>query len=175
MVQSTPFALDRCLGLTDFAIRQAKATGRPYTLGDSDGLSLAISSQGRKSWHFRYYWQATQKRMSLGTYREVALREARHLRDQARALLNKGINPRLDRKRKQQAARLAQEDSFEAIYQQWLALRRLELQDGRQSTLAQIQRIFDKDVLPKIGRFPIHEIKRFDLMEFSRRSKRAAP
>ncbi len=54
------------MGLTDFAVRQAKATGRPYTLGDSDGLSLAISAQGRKSWHFRYYWQATQKCMSLG-------------------------------------------------------------------------------------------------------------
>lgn len=96
------------MGLTDFAVRQARATGRPYTLGDSDGLSLAISVQGHKSWHFRYYWQATQKRMSLGIYPEVTLREARQLRDQARALLSKGINPRLDRKRKQQAVRLAQ-------------------------------------------------------------------
>lgn len=125
------------MGLTDFAIRQA----RPYTLGDSDGLSLAISAHGRKSWDFRYYWHATQKRMSLGTYPEVTLREARHLRDQARALLRKGINPRLNRKRKQLAVRLAQEDSFEAIYQQWLTHRRLELQDGRQGTLAQMQRI----------------------------------
>jgi len=62
------FALDGCVGFTDldFAIRQAKATGRP-TLGDSDGLSLAISAQGRKSWHFRYYRQATQEHISLGT------------------------------------------------------------------------------------------------------------
>jgi hypothetical protein len=157
------------MGLTDFAIRQAKATDRPYTLGDSDGLSLAISAQGRKSWHFRYYWQATQKRMSLGTYPEVTLREARHLRDQARALLRKGVNPRLDRKRKQQAVHLAQENSFEAIYQQWLTHRRLELQDGRQSTLAQMQRIFGKDVLPKVGRFPIHEIRRFDLLDILRK------
>ncbi|MGR0064268.1 tyrosine-type recombinase/integrase [Bordetella bronchiseptica] len=157
------------MGLTDFAIRQAKATDRPYTLGDSDGLSLVISAQGRKSWHFRYYWQATQKRMSLGTYPEVTLREARYLRDQARALLSKGINPRLDRKRKQQAVHLAQENSFEAIYQQWLTHRRLELQDGRQSTLAQMQRIFGKDVLPKVGRFPIHEIRRFDLLDILRK------
>lgn len=66
------------MGLTDFAIRQAKATGHPYTLGDSDGLSLAISAQGRKSWHFRYYSRATQKRMSLGTYFKLSavVREA---------------------------------------------------------------------------------------------------
>ncbi|WP_436835285.1 tyrosine-type recombinase/integrase [Bordetella bronchiseptica] len=65
--------------------------------------------------------------------------------------------------------RLAQENSFEAIYQQWLVHRRLELQDGRQGTLAQMQRIFDKDVLPKVGRFPIHEIKRFDLLDILRK------
>lgn len=107
--------------------------------------------------------------MSLGTYPEVSLRDARHLRDQARALLSKGINPRLDRKRKRQAVRLAQADSFDAIYQQWLAHRRLELQDGRQSTLSQMRRIFSKDVLPKVGRFPIHEIKRFDLLDLLRK------
>ncbi|CAM3859139.1 uncharacterized protein DUF4102 [Kerstersia gyiorum] len=107
--------------------------------------------------------------MSLGTYPEVSLRDARHLRDQARVLLSKGINPRLDRKRKRQAVRLAQANSFEAIYQQWLAHRRLELQDGRQSTLSQMRRIFSKDVLPKVGRFPIHEIKRFDLLDLLRK------
>lgn len=105
--------------------------------------------------------------MSLGTYPEVTLREARHLRDEARALLSKGITPRPDRK--QQAVRVAQASSFEAIYQQWLTYRKLELQDGRQSTLSQIQRIFSKDVLPKVGRFPIHEIKRFDLLDILRK------
>lgn len=157
------------MSLTDSATRQAKAAGHPYTLADSDGLSLAVSAQGSKSWHFRYYWQARQKRMSLGTYPEVSLHDARHLRDQAHALLSKGINPRLDRKRKRQAVRLAQANNFEAIYQQWLAHRRLELQDGRQSTLSQMRRIFSKDVLPKVGRFPIHEIKRFDLLDLLRK------
>ncbi len=33
-----------------------------------DRHSLAVSAQGGKSWHFRYYSQVKQKRMSLGTY-----------------------------------------------------------------------------------------------------------
>jgi hypothetical protein len=41
------------MALTDTAVRQAKATGKAYTLGDRDELSLAVSSQGGKSWHFR--------------------------------------------------------------------------------------------------------------------------
>lgn len=64
------------MALTDVAVRQARPTGKDYTLPDFDGLSLAISAKGGKSWHFRYYWAAKQKRMSLGTYPTVSLREA---------------------------------------------------------------------------------------------------
>lgn len=97
------------MALSDFAVRQAKTTGKDYTLGDTDGLTLSVSAAGGKAWHFRYYWAGKQKRMSLGTYPEVSLREARALRDEARALLKKGINPRIHRKQKLRAVRLADE------------------------------------------------------------------
>ena len=41
--------------LTNFAVSQAKATGKAYTLNDTDALSLAVSANGFKCWHFRYY------------------------------------------------------------------------------------------------------------------------
>ncbi|MDT4805848.1 Arm DNA-binding domain protein [compost metagenome] len=153
------------MALTDVAVRQARSTGKDFTLPDFDGLSLAVSATGGKSWHFRYYWAAKQKRMSLGTYPVVSLREARALRDEARALLAKGINPKVDRKQQRRAVRLATENSFKAVYLQWLAHRRLDLKEGRQSTLAQIQRIFDKDVLPALGAITIFDIRRLDLVE----------
>lgn len=34
-------------------VRNAKATGKAYTLGASDGLSLCVSAKGSKAWHFR--------------------------------------------------------------------------------------------------------------------------
>ncbi|WP_191833897.1 tyrosine-type recombinase/integrase [Pseudomonas fluorescens] len=160
------------MALTDFAVRQARTTGKDYTLADFDGLSLAISATGGKSWHFRYYWATQQKRMSLGTYPEVSLREARALRDEARALLAKGINPKIDRKQKFRAACLAAEYSFKAVYLQWLAHRRLELKEGRQSTLSQIQRIFDKNVLPSLGSMSIYNVRRADLLEVIARIER---
>ena len=104
------------MALSDLAVRQAKATGKAYTLPDLDGLSLAVTAEGGRTWHFRYYWAGKQKRMSLGTYPEVTLREARSLRDEARALLAKGINPRVHRKQKRTAVRLADENTFEAVY-----------------------------------------------------------
>ncbi|HRV79184.1 MAG TPA: Arm DNA-binding domain-containing protein, partial [Thauera sp.] len=80
------------MALSDLVVRQAKATGKAYTLPDLDGLSLAVTAAGGRTWHFRYYWAGKQKRISLGTYPEVTLREARSLRDEARALIAKGIN-----------------------------------------------------------------------------------
>lgn len=119
------------MALSDLVIRQAKITGKAYTLPDIDGLSLAVSPIGNKSWHFRYYWAGKQKRMSLGSYPEVGLRDARSLRDEARALLAKGINPKAHRKQKRQAVRLASEHSFKSVYLEWLEHRKLELKAGR--------------------------------------------
>lgn len=152
------------MALSDLVIRQAKITGKAYTLPDIDGLSLAVSPIGNKSWHFRYYWAGKQKRMSLGSYPEVGLRDARSLRDEARALLAKGINPKAHRKQKRQAVRLASEHSFKSVYLEWLEHRKLELKAGRQGTLSQIQRVFTKDVLPKLGESSIYDIRRSDLL-----------
>jgi integrase len=153
------------MALSDATIRQAKATGTPYTLADLDGLSLAVTATGGRSWHFRYYWANKQQRMSLGTYPEVPLREARSLRDEARALVAKGVNPHTHRKQKRAAAVLAGENTFEAMYKKWLGHRELSLKTGRQTTLSQIPRVFKKDVLPFLGRRSIFDIKRADLLE----------
>jgi len=158
--------------LTDLSVRRARSTGKHYTLPDFDGLSLAVSAKGDKCWHFRYYWAAQQKRMSLGTYPEVSLREARALRDEARALLAKGINPKVDRKQKFRAACLAAEHSFKAVYLQWLSHRELELKEGRQSTLSQIRRIFQRDVLPALGTMSIYNVRRPDLLDVIARIER---
>ena len=163
------------MALSDTAVRNAKVTGKAYTLPDIDGLSLAVSPIGGKSWHFRYYWVGKQRRMSLGPYPEVSLREARRLRDDARALLVKGTNPHIHRKQKRRAVRLADENTFQAVFEKWVEHRKLVLKEGRQSTLSQIQRIFNKDVLPILGKRPIYEIQRPDLLEVvARIEKRGA-
>jgi integrase len=160
------------MALTDTAVRQAKATGKAYTLGDRDGLSLAVSPQGGKSWHFRYYWGDRQKRMSLGTYPEISLREARQARDEARALLAKGTNPHTDRKQKRQTVRLSSEYTFDAVFHQWLDRRALEIKTGKRSTHAAILRMFHKDVLPVLGKRWILDLRRPDLLAVIERIER---
>lgn len=134
------------MALTDIVVRQARATGKDYTLPDFDGLSLAVSDAGTKPWHLRYTWLGRQKRMSLGMYPEISLREARALRDQSRALVAKGINPQRQRERDRQLAIQSGQHSFAAVYEKWLAFRKQSrLKVGRQTTLVMIPRIFEKD------------------------------
>ena len=153
------------MALSDLVVKQAEPTGKAYTLPDIDGLSLAVTPAGGKSWHFRYYWLGKQQRMSLGNYPEVSLREARTLRDEARTLVAKDINPHRHRKQKRAAAKLAGEHAFDAIYKKWLVHRELSLKKGRQTTLSILPRVFAKDVLPALGKRSIYDIKRPDLLE----------
>lgn len=153
------------MALSNTAIRQAKASGKAYTLGDTDGLSLAVSPEGGKSWHFRYSWKGKQKRLSLGTYPEVTLRQARTRRDQARELVARGINPRKQRTQDRLEALRSEAYTFQKVFDQWFEFRKLSLKPGRQSTQEQIQRIFNKDLLPALGPLSVYEIRRSDLLD----------
>lgn len=123
-----------------------------------------VSPVGGKAWHLRYYWIGKQKRISLGNYPEISLREARTLRDESRALLAKGINPHVERKQKRHAIQLASEYTFQAVFNTWVDHRRKELKEGRQSALSQILRIFGNDVLPSLGKRSIYDIRRPQLL-----------
>lgn len=165
------------MALSDVAVRQAKATGKNYTLPDFDGLSLAVSASGTKSWHFRYTWLGRQKRMSLGTFPEISLREARTRRDEARARVAKDINPQRERTKERTLATQAEQNTFQAVYEKWLQFRQQSrLKKGRQTTLAMLPRIFGNDILPALGKRAIHAITRADLLEIvGRIEKRGAP
>lgn len=152
------------MALSDLIVRQAKTTGKRYTLHDNDCLSLMVSAAGGKSWIFRYCWLRKQKRMSLGGYPALSLREARAERDKAQSLLARGIDPQIERDQRRHAARLAGEYTFKNVFDAWVEHRRKELKEGRQSTLSQILRIFNKDVLPTLGKMSIYDIRRPQLL-----------
>ena len=160
------------MALSDATVRQARPKATHYTLKDTDGLALYVSVSGSRIWKFRFYWAGQQQRMSFGTYPEIGLKEARTRRDEARALVAQGVDPRVHRRNQRAAAIAAAENTFRAVFQTWRAFKALSLKTGRQSTLSQIDRIFDKDVLPTLRNLSIFEIKRQDLLEVLRRIER---
>jgi len=99
------------MALTDTAVRHAKPRAKDYTLPDYNGLALFVNTKGAKYWHFRFSWADKQPRISLGTYPEISLRDARALRDVARALVARGIDPRVHRQLERNARCLATENA----------------------------------------------------------------
>ena len=79
--------------LTDTTIRSAQPAAKPVRLFDEKGLYLEISPSGGKWWRFKYRFAGKENRLSLGTYPNVSLDEARHKRNEFRGLLADGLNP----------------------------------------------------------------------------------
>ena len=67
--------------LSDTAIRNAKSQVKPYKLYDAGGLFLIVTPAGGKWWRLKYRFEGKEKLLSLGTYPEVGLKEARGKRD----------------------------------------------------------------------------------------------
>lgn len=80
-------------------------------------------------------------------------------------MVARGINPRKHRNQERHLTLLAEEHTFLKVFEQWFEFRKLSLKAGRQSTQAQIQRIFHKDLLPTLGPQSVYDIKRLDLLE----------
>lgn len=71
--------------LTDSEVKKAKLRPKPYKLADGGGMFLQVNPDGSKYWRLKYRVVGREKKLSLGVYPEVTLKEARAKRDAARA------------------------------------------------------------------------------------------
>ena len=124
--------------LTDTAIRTAKSTDKAVKLFDGGGLYLEIAPSGGKWWRLKYRFQGKEKRISLGTYPTVSLKDARERREQAKRLIEQGIDPSNQRKEaKAAAAAIEQEQNttFEAVARDWFSKKRNAWTPGHQKKI----------------------------------------
>jgi len=108
--------------LTNTEIKQAKPDSKVYTLSDGYGLQLRIKPNGSKLWLFDYFRPYTKKRtcLSFGSFPEISLAEARKLRDTARQLLAKDIDPKDNREETENLNKAAYSNTLEHIAAKWL-------------------------------------------------------
>ena len=86
--------------LSDTAIRKARPTDKPQKLRDGGGLYLLLRPDGARWWRWDYRRPVTGKRntLSLGTYPDVGLADARQRHADARKMLAAGVDPGEQRK-----------------------------------------------------------------------------
>jgi integrase len=153
------------MALTDSAIRAAKSADKPYRLFDGGGLYVEVAPSGGKWWRLKYRHVGKEKRLSLGVYPDVGLKDARAKRDDARKLIAAGADPSAARKAARAAGASDAENTFEAIAREWLAIRAKE---WGASHLAKMTARLELYAFPAIGKRPIASITAPEVLAVSR-------
>ena len=151
--------------LTDTAVRNAKPGAKAIKLFDGGGLYLEVAPAGGKWWRLKYRLGGKEKRISLGVYPDVSLKDARERRDAARKLIANGIDP--SQARKEEKAEIAADAmTFEKVTREWFAKFKENWTPGHADRTL---RRFEMDVFPWIGARPIRDILAPELLTTIRR------
>ena len=163
------------------ALKKATEAGKPNSINDGEGLTLIARPDGGGVgwWRLRYWIDSRENRLSLGTYPETGLRDARDKRDEARKLIAAGGDPsaarktdKADRAQVRQAQALADAGlpgpgTFEHVAREWLTtVHEAKVSPGH----AERTRIrLEQDAFPWIGRRPIGELEAPEVLQCLRR------
>ena len=146
--------------LSDTAIRNAKPADKPVRLFDGGGLYLELAPAGGKWWRLKYRFDGKEKRLSVGTFPDVGLKEARKRRDEARRLLADGTDPGEKRKADRTAREAATLNTVEAVARAWLDHRAdAWVERTRTVILASLQ----NDVFPTLGTRSVADVQPADI------------
>ena len=152
--------------LSDIALRTAKPTDKPYKLTDGGGLYVEVYPTGGKLWRLKYRFGGKEKRLSLGAYPVVSLKDARERRDNAKRLLAGGIDPSVERKAQKAATVERAANSFETVGREWFAR---YSPTWAESHSTKIIRRLEADIFPWLGGRPIAEITAPEVLTVLRR------
>ena len=148
------------------AIRNAKPGDKARKMFDGGGLYLEVAPSGGKWWRLKYRFDGKEKRLSLGVYPDVSLKDARDRRDEARKLLANEIDPSENRKARKAAKIERAGNSFEVIAREWFAKHSANWSANHAN---RIIRRLERDIFPLIGGKPIAAITAPQLLEAIRR------
>lgn len=160
------------MALTDVAIRHVKPGGKPVKLADGGGLHLLVTPSGGKLWRLKYRINGREKQLAIGAYPAITLGEARRRRDEARALIANGKDPSQEKRREKVRARVAAENSFSVIIEEYCAKRRRDGDKSWAPATATRSEYLLSLLKPTIGSMPISDIEPADVLDAVRRIER---
>ena len=116
-----------------------------------------MNPNGSRWWRFKYYFGGKERGISLGVYPDVPLKYAREQREAARKLVARSIDPSVERRTK----KIALENSFKLIAEEWLAMQSKKLAE---ITMAKARWILSSFIYPRLGSRPVAEITAPELL-----------
>lgn len=141
--------------LTDIQIRKAKAAEKAYKLSDAGGLYLQVAVSGSKLWRLKYRFRGKEKLLSIGSYPEISLGEARIARDKAKDDLKAGRDPSAVKKLEKLSVTKPDADTFESIAREWHDLQKAHWVEKH---AADVIESLEREVFPYLGTFLIRDL-----------------
>jgi Arm DNA-binding domain len=157
------------MALTDIRVRNAKPKGTSYKLADGGGMYLLVVPNGSRYWRMDFRHVGKRRTIAIGVYPAVTLAVARARREAARAQIANGVDPSAAKRAETRSAKLARENTFEALAIEWLGNQR----NGLSSKYAvQVLARMQADLFPYIGTRPIAEIDAPELLDVLRKTEK---
>lgn len=153
--------------LTDAKLRKIKPDTNkktPDKYSDTNGLQLHVFPTGRMTWIYAYRYQNKQRSLTLGSYPDVSLADARIKATEARKTLNNGIDP--NQAKKEQKQIIDESILFKTLALEWMDSRKDVI---KEPTYKRDMSVFEKDLFPMLGNSPIDQIKGKDVLEAVKR------
>ena len=154
------------MALTSLAVKQAQPAGKTKRLYDERGLYLEISPAGGKWWRLKYRFAGKEKRLSLGVYPDISLKEARAARDEARRLIAQGVDPSARRKEISRQRVVDAENSFEVVAREWFQKQAPIWSDIHQKNV--ISKL-EKNIFPYLGHDTVAAVSAPNLLRVLRK------
>ncbi|MDR1776210.1 MAG: tyrosine-type recombinase/integrase [Desulfovibrio sp.] len=150
------------MALTDTTLRAVKPSEKLQKLFDGNGLFLAVSPSGTKSWRLKYYHAGKEKLLTLGQYPTVSLKDARERAMEAKKVLSAGKDPSVEKR----IAKQEQRNTFEIVAREWLEK---QTPVWKPKHAAGTLRRLERHLLPTIGSRPIADISAPELLAMLRK------
>ncbi len=138
--------------LTDAKVRSLVPRERSYKVFDGHGLYLEVYPHGSKLWRIKYRFDGKDRRLSLGPYPEVGLKDARAEASKVRLKLRDGVDPATP---KAGSTLQTSEPTFRDVAEDWAGR---FLAQSEPATVKKKRLFLDKHILPTIGEMSIRKI-----------------
>jgi len=113
--------------LTDKQIQALRPTeGRVTKLSDGGGLQLWGTPSGGKLWNFAYRFVGKQRKLAIGPYPTVSLKDARARREEAKRQLSAGLDPSQQKQIAKITKANEQGNTFNVVANEFVAKKRDE-------------------------------------------------
>jgi integrase len=141
--------------LTDTICKKTKPSNKIKKLFDGEGLYLEITPTGGKYWKLKYRFLEKERKLALGDYPLISLKDAREKRNEARKLLDKGIDPSFAKQEAKRQSLLDATNTFEAIAKEWHDTVKGKWSENHASTI--LSRM-EMHIFPRIGHLSMKAI-----------------